>query len=79
MCIRDRIELFVSAVDDFLLGDKNSCLEKIRQIRTEEITYWYVEHGQMSGRHRKLTLGTTTPSNIDESLRDPVRLSLIHI
>lgn len=69
----NEIDLFVSAVDDFLSGDKNSCLEKIRQIRTEEITYWYIEHGQMSGRHRKLTLGITPPSNIDDNLRDPVR------
>lgn len=69
----NEIELFVSAVDDFLLGDENSCLEKIKQIKTEEITYWYIEHGQMSGRHRKLTLNITPPSNIDNSLRDPIR------
>jgi len=69
----NQIEIFVSAVDDFLSGNKNSCLEKIRLIRSQEITYWYIEHGQMSGRHRKLTLDITPPSNIDQRLRDPLR------
>lgn len=69
----NQIELFVSAVDDFLSGNINLCLEKISLIRSEEITYWYIEHGQMSGRHRKLTLDITPPPNIDDSFRDPVR------
>lgn len=67
------ITLFISAVEHFLLGEKTLCLEKIKQIRTEEMTKWFIEHGQMSGRHRKLILALTPPLSIDKSLRDPVR------
>jgi 5-methylcytosine-specific restriction endonuclease McrA len=69
----NEIDLFVSAVDDLLSCNKNSCLEKINQIRNKEIIDWFIEHGQMSGRHRKLSLDITPPSNIDTVLRDPVR------
>lgn len=67
------INLFICAVNDFLSGNKNSCLEKIKEIRAEEITNWYIEHGQMSGRHRKLLLGITPPPNVETNLRDQVR------
>ncbi len=69
----EQIDIFEKAINDFLAGDKESCIEKLKQIRSEEITYWYVEHGQMSGRHRKLILKIPPPQTIDESLRDPLR------
>ena len=69
----DQIDIFESAVNDFLSGDRDTCLEKIRQIRSSEITNWYVEHGQMSGRHRNLLLQVTPPPTINEELRDPIR------
>lgn len=68
-----KVDRFVDAVDDFLAGDRNACLEKISQIRSDEITEWYVEHGQMSGRHRKLALGVAPPPNIPTEHRDLVR------
>ncbi len=67
------IDLFIKAVEAFIAGNKNLCLEIIGQIRTAEITEWYIEHGQMSGRHRKLQLNILPPENIDIDLRDPVR------
>jgi len=67
------IDLFIRAVDAFKAGNKNLCLEIIGQIRTAEITEWYIEHGQMSGRQRKLQLNIPPPETIDIDLRDPVR------
>ena len=67
------VDLFISAVEAYIAGNKSLSLEIISQIRSDEITEWYIEHGQMSGRHRKLQLNITPPETIDISLRDPVR------
>jgi 5-methylcytosine-specific restriction endonuclease McrA len=67
------VDLFIKAVEAFIAGNKNLCLEIIDQIRTTEITEWYIEHGQMSGRHRKLQLNIPPPETIDIDLRDPIR------
>lgn len=67
------VDLFIKAVEAFIAGNKNLCLEIIGQIRTAEITEWYIEHGQMSGRHRKLQLNIPPPETIDIDLRDAVR------
>jgi 5-methylcytosine-specific restriction endonuclease McrA len=69
----DQIDLFELAVNDFIAGNKDSCLTKMKQIKSEEITNWYVEHGQMAGRHRKLVLEITSPQTVDKNLRDPIR------
>lgn len=69
----DSIDIFVSAVNDFLKGDRHSCLNKIATIRSHEITEWYIEHGQMSGRHRNLVLNTQPPKVIHLEQRDPIR------
>ena len=71
--VADQIDIFESAVNDFIAGDKESCLTKLKQIKNEEITNWYIEHGQMSGRHRKLILKVTPLQTIEESLRDEIR------
>jgi hypothetical protein len=67
------LDLFISAVDDFLAGERDSCVSKIRQIRNEEITYWFIEHGQMSGRHRRIILKGAIPGTLDMAFRDAVR------
>ncbi|MCX2678826.1 HNH endonuclease signature motif containing protein [Galbibacter sp. EGI 63066] len=69
----EQIDIFESAANDFIAGNRNSCINRITQIRSDEITQWYIEHGQMSGRHRKLVLKAPPPANIDEELRDPIR------
>jgi 5-methylcytosine-specific restriction endonuclease McrA len=71
--MNNEVDLFIKAVEAFKAGNKNLCLEIIGQIRTAEITEWYIEHGQMSGRHRKLQLNIPPPETIDIDLRDPVR------
>lgn len=53
------VERFVAEVGDFLAGDRNACLEKISQIRSDEIPRWYVESDHMFGRHPKFSLGAT--------------------
>lgn len=72
-CFADQIDLFESAVTDFISGKKESCLTKLKQIKNDEITQWFIEHGQMSGRHRKLNLNVKPTLTIDKSLRDPIR------
>lgn len=69
----EQIDIFESAVDDFLSENRASCLEKIQMIKSSEITEWYIEHGQMSGRHRKLVLQVIPPKTIEEENRDPIR------
>ncbi len=69
----EQIDLFEVAVNEFITGNRESCLIKLKQIKSEEITNWYIEHGQMSGRHRKLSLKISPPETIDEMLRDPTR------
>jgi hypothetical protein len=71
--MKSTIDTFENAVDDFIRGDKNSCLEKLATIKSKEITDWYIEHGQMSGRHRKITLNIPVPTSLPNELRDPVR------
>lgn len=68
-----QIDIFESAVNDFVADNKELCLAKLNQIRSEEITNWYIEHGQMSGRHRNLILKVPPPPTIDISLRDRIR------
>ena len=69
----EQIDIFESAVNFLISGDKESCFKTLKQIRNEEITNWYTEHGQMSGRHRNLILKLPSIQNVDESLRDPIR------
>lgn len=68
-----QIDLFIEAVNSFQLGDRDSCLKIISQIRSDEIIDWYVEHGQMSGRQRALIIGLEKPQDLPINLRDPER------
>jgi hypothetical protein len=67
------LDLFISAVDDFLTGKRDSSIDKIKQIRSEEITFWFIEHGQMSGRHRRIILKVPMPETVKIDSRDLVR------
>ncbi len=68
-----QVDIFESAVNHFLFGDREKCLVELNRIRSEEITNWYIEHGQMSGRHRKEILGISRPLKVEEKDRDPQR------
>jgi 5-methylcytosine-specific restriction endonuclease McrA len=67
------VDTFVNAVDDYIRGDKNGCLDKLATINSKDITNWFIEHGQMSGRHRKITLNIPVPKSLPKELRDPIR------
>ena len=69
----DEISNFADAVETFVEGNRDGCIEKINKIRSNEITEWFIEHGQMSGRHRNLVLAVEKPKQIDAKLRDPLR------
>lgn len=68
-----QIVLFAQAVSDLARGNKDDCLKVLEKIRSEEIGYWFAEHGQMSGRHRRIKLNLSVPQKIEKSLRDPIR------
>tara|TARA_R110000823_G_scaffold65723_1_gene154077 strand:+ start:999 stop:1670 length:672 start_codon:yes stop_codon:yes gene_type:complete len=71
--IEREVSKFVQALDQFINGNRENCIDILSTIRSEEITSWYIEHGQMSGRHRKNFLGIPKPELISEDLRDPLR------
>ena len=69
----DQVLIFSRAVDKFIEGYRDEALDLISTIRSLELINWSIEHGQMSGRHRKITLGKPKPAVVPEALRDPVR------
>lgn len=71
--VNEQISIFVRAVEEFIKGNTMECLNIISTIRSEEITSWFIEHGQMSGRHRKNGLAIPKPELIAKDLRDSVR------
>jgi 5-methylcytosine-specific restriction endonuclease McrA len=66
----EQMEIFESAVNDFISIDRNTCLDKISKIKSEEIINWFIEHGQMSGRHRDLILKIIPNPTVDINQRD---------
>lgn len=71
--ISDEVNLFISAVDSLVSEDRESCIQKLEGIRDDDITDWYIEHGQMSGMHRNRILNIAAPPTIESSARDPLR------
>lgn len=71
--MNDEVEIFIKASESFLAKNKSECLDLLSQIRSKEITDWYIEHGQMSGRHRKIQINIPPLPIIEISQRDSVR------
>ncbi len=71
--LNGEITKFVQALEQFIAGNQENCISILSTIRNHEITDWYIEHGQMSGKHRKNLLGIPKPELISEDLRDPLR------
>ncbi len=67
------ISKFVQAVDQLIEGNRDNCVTILDTIRDNDFTEWYIEHGQMSGKHRKKQLDITDPEQIAMNLRDPQR------
>jgi len=68
-----QITLFVKAVEQFVSGNRDECIQALSKIKDKQITEWFVEHGQMSGRHRMKILALPKPKVIADDLRDPLR------
>ena len=71
--MNDQINIFLDAVDGFISGNKDACFFILKQLQNEQITLWYIEHGQMSGRHRNIQLKKLSPPPIEKSMRDTER------
>jgi 5-methylcytosine-specific restriction endonuclease McrA len=71
--MNEEVEVFIKIAEAFSEHNKTTCLDQLSQIRSSEITEWYIEHGQMSGRHRKIQLKIPSLPTIDISQRDSVR------
>lgn len=71
--MNDEVEIFIKAAELFYTKNKSECIDLLSQIRSKEITDWYIEHGQMSGRHRKIQLNRPPLPTIEISQRDSVR------
>lgn len=69
----DTIDIFVSAAHDLTTGNKAACIGKLQSVDNQGITQWYIEHGQMSGFHRKKVLRSPDTLAIPFELRDPIR------
>jgi hypothetical protein len=63
--------LFSKAVERAASGDRVQALEFLDTIRSDEMRYWFDEHGQVSGGHRVRNLGIALPPVGCEL--DPVR------
>ncbi len=67
------VDLFVYGFSLFYDGKTDLAIKTIKEIKSEGITNWYIEHGQMSGRYRMKVLNTPKPISIDIELRDNLR------
>ena len=71
--LEEEIDKFTNAVDLYIQGDRDLCIAMIQQIRSEDFTEWFIEHGQNSGYFRVKRLNTSPPIPIEQNLRDPLR------
>ena len=71
--MKNQIDIFIDAVNCFISGNTKSCLSKLKEIQGKKITLWFIEHGQISGRHRNIQLKKPQPYPIDKSMRDTER------
>lgn len=69
----DQLDLFVEAVRHYVKSDHHSCLETLSAIRSDEMRDWYIEHGQVSGRHRAKLLNVPKPEEVPLPHRDSQR------
>lgn len=71
--IADQLDIFQEAVQQFVRGDRKGCLNMLSRTRSTEMRDWYIEHGQMSGKHRARILAVQEPTEIPMEQRDPLR------
>ena len=71
--LESELDTFIAAVSAFTRGDHSECIRIIESIRSAEMRDWYIEHGQMSGMHRRNLLNKPRPSTVPAESRDPLR------
>jgi 5-methylcytosine-specific restriction endonuclease McrA len=71
--IAEQLDLFGEAVHRFADGDRQGCLAALSQTRSTQMREWYVEHGQVSGKHRARLLRLPNPPSVNTDQRDALR------
>lgn len=71
--INTEINKFIEAAHMFIQGNRELCIRTLSTIEDKKITNWYIEHGQMSGMHRKNILDSPNLELASENSRDPLR------
>lgn len=71
--VDEQISIFETAVEAFVSGQREKCIDLISSTRGVEIRNWFIEHGQISGKIRKDILSIPKPETISKKLRDPER------
>jgi 5-methylcytosine-specific restriction endonuclease McrA len=71
--VEEEIDKFLIAVNDFLDGDREGCLERISQTRGPQMRDWFIELGQRSGKYRTRKLNLPKPEKVGNESRDPTR------
>ena len=68
-----QLDIFQEAILQYVNGHRLACMETLSSIRSDEMRDWYIEHGQMSGKHRAHLLGLPKPIDVEVNRRDGVR------
>ncbi len=76
--IEEQLDLFIIAVEALAGGNREECHAVVSRIDSHKLRHWYVEHGQVSGKHRTKALGITKPCDVDVSMRDSLRSPRTH-
>lgn len=71
--IARQLNLFREAVHQLADGDREGCLTLLSQTRSAQMRDWYIEHGQVSGKHRARLLNLPTHPNVETQQRDSLR------
>lgn len=64
--------IFREAVEHAANGDRSGAIEILKRLRSDEMRYWFDEHGQNSGYYRLRKFNITHPA-VDPGTFDPVR------
>lgn len=69
---KNELLIFRGAVEQAANGDRAAAIETLKRLRSDEMRYWFDEHGQNSGYYRVRKFNITHPA-VDPNTFDPVR------
>lgn len=65
----DQLLIFNAAAERAANGERDTAIDIIRTMRSDEMRHWFVEHGQMSGIHRakkfEISITPVEPEKLD--------------